>query len=250
MTDVPKSLRLDQMLVERGLARSRSQARDLVKRGFVRIDGKTCVKPALEVGRAAIIEIANDAPDFVSRGAEKLAAALQHFGFEAEGRVALDIGASTGGFTEVLLKRGAAHIYAVDVGRGQLHPGLCEDARVVNLEGVDARELTSSDIAQPVMILVSDVSFISLTKAMGPALALAGDGAWAVLLIKPQFELTPDDIDKGGIVRDEAARVRAVESVRTWMTAQPGWRVVGIVPSPILGGSGNQEYLLGAVKHD
>jgi 23S rRNA (cytidine1920-2'-O)/16S rRNA (cytidine1409-2'-O)-methyltransferase len=164
------------------------------------------------------------------------------------GVVALDIGASTGGFTEVLLARGAARVYAVDVGHGQLHPRLAGDARVVSLERRDARSLDSSLIPEPAGAVVADVSFISLTKALPAPLALTHPGSWLVALIKPQFEAGPAAVGKRGIVRDPAARARAVELVRGWVARQPGWRVLDVIPSPIAGGSGNEEFLLGAVR--
>ncbi len=185
----------------------------------------------------------------VSRGAAKLAAALQAFGFDAGERTALDVGASTGGFTEVLVEHGAAKVYAVDVGHDQLHARLKADPRVVSLEGCDARELDAALIREPISAIVADLSFISLTKALAPALALAAPGAWLVVLIKPQFEVGRARVGKGGIVRDAAARQAAVDDVTAWVAAQRGWRVAGIVPSPIKGGSGNEEFLLGAV-HD
>ncbi|MEQ1717842.1 MAG: TlyA family RNA methyltransferase [Hyphomicrobium sp.] len=242
------SQRLDQRLVADGLVASRARALDLVKRGFVRVDGNVCVRPAQLVTAYAVISLAENTPGFVSRGAEKLAAALDYFGFEPRGRVALDAGASTGGFTEVLLQRGAGRVYAVDVGRGQLHERLRDDKRVVSLEEQDIRLLDRGLIPEPIGAIVADVSFISLTKALPVALELAAPDAFLVALIKPQFELTPGDIGKGGIVRDEAARARAVDSVRAFVAGVSGWRVLGVIESPITGGSGNIEYLLGACR--
>ena len=160
--------------------------------------------------------------------------------------VALDIGASTGGFTEVLIERGAARVYAVDVGRDQLHPRVKAMANVVSLEGHDARSLTLNQIPEPVGLVVADVSFISLTKALDRPLALAGDGAWLVALIKPQFEAGRDAVGRGGIVRAAADRDRAVALVRDWLSGQQGWQIQGVIPSPIEGGDGNIEYLLAA----
>ena len=243
-------MRLDQMLVERGLVASRARARDLINRGFVTIDGLVCDKPSQGVTAAALIELMDHAPKFVSRGAEKLRAALDHFKFDPADCTCLDIGASTGGFTEVLLQRGAHKIYAVDVGHGQLHATLRLNARIVVLDKQDARTLTRELVVEPVQAFVADVSFISLTKAIGPALALCDKGAWLVALIKPQFELEPAAIGKGGIVRDADARLRAKHNVEAWIAAQPSWDVVGIIPSPILGGSGNEEFLIGARRND
>ena len=243
-------MRLDQMLVDLGLAASRSRARDLVLRRFVRVEGVICEKPAREVTASARIEVLVDAPYFVSRGAEKLIAALDHFGFDPLGRVALDIGASTGGFTEILLQRGAARVYAVDVGTGQLHETLKGDARVVALEQQDARGLTADQIVEPVGAIVADVSFISLHKALGVSLQFAAPGAWLAALIKPQFEAGPEAVGKSGIVRDTVVKAAAVRNVETWLAAQPGWSVLGVIPSPILGGSGNAEFLIGAFRND
>ena len=180
----------------------------------------------------------------------KLIAALDHFRFPVAGIVALDVGASTGGFTQALLARGAARVYAVDVGHGQLHARLAGDARVVSLEGRDARQLDRALVPEPVGAIVADVSFISLAKALPVPLTLAGAGAWLVALIKPQFEAGRAAVGKGGIVRDPEARQRAVAAVRDWVAAQPGWRVLDVIASPIAGGSGNEEFLLGAVRDD
>jgi len=184
----------------------------------------------------------------LSRGAPKLIAALDHFGYSANDLVALDIGASTGGFTQVLLDRGAARVYAVDVGHGQLHAQLAADPRVVSLEDCDARRLGPTLVPEAVGALVADVSFISLTKALPAPLTLTRAGAWLVALIKPQFEAGRAAVGKRGIVRDPAARQRAVDLVRDWIAEQPNWRVLDVIASPILGGSGNQEFLLGAQR--
>ena len=238
------------MLVARGLAPSRARAQDLIKRGFVRVGGSICDKPAQDVKDHLPIEISSEAPTFVSRGAEKLVAALERFGFDPAGKVCLDVGASTGGFTEVLLQRGAARIYAVDVGTAQLHPRLKEDCCVVSLENFDARSLSRAEVPDPIDAIAVDVSFISVTKLLSPALELAGPGAWMIVLVKPQFEVGRDNVGSGGIVRDEAARQGALENVRNWIDEQPSWSVVGEMASPILGGSGNAEFLLGARRND
>ncbi len=243
-------MRLDQMLVARGLAPSRARAQDLIKRGFVSVDGCICNKPALEVRDDLPIKISSDAPTYVSRGAEKLSAALDKFGFDPAGRITLDIGASTGGFTEVLLERGARRVYAVDVGTAQLHARLKDDPRVVSLENFDARGLSRREVPEPVTAITVDVSFISVTKLLEPALQLAGSGAWIVVLVKPQFEVGRENIGSGGIVRDEEARQGALKSVSDWLAAQSGWTIVGSMTSPILGGSGNSEFLLGARRND
>ena len=240
--------RLDVLLVERGLVPTRSRARDLIKYGKVLVDARVCKKAGAEVGMEQVLALEPGGAGGVSRAGAKLAAALDAFGFDPEGRIALDVGASTGGFTEVLLQRGADNVFAVDVGRDQLHARLRADPRVVSLEGCDARFLTRALIPQPLDAIVADVSFISLTKVLSAALTLAVPGAWLVALIKPQFEVGRARIGKRGIVRDARARDAAVEEVTAWLAAQKSWRVAGIMPSPIRGGSGNEEYLIGARK--
>src|SRR5262245_9040894 len=242
------ALRLDRMLLKRGLARSRAEAQDLIKRGLVAVAGSVVVRTATPVSDADQIVLAA-LPRYVSRGGLKLAAALDHFAFAVDGVVALDLGASTGGFTQVLIERGAARVYAVDVGHGQLHPDLRQLPRVVSLEGLDARALDRRSVPDPIGAIVADVSFISLGKVLPAALALAQPATWLVALIKPQFEVGRGAVGKGGIVRDAAQRQRAIELVRDWLTAQGGWRVLDVIPAPIRGGSGNQEFLLGA-RHD
>jgi len=239
-------MRLDLALVARGLAPSRARAQDLIKRGFVQVAGKTCDKPAVDIADGAIVEISPEAPGYVSRGAEKLAAALDRFAFDPAGVMALDVGASTGGFTEVLLERGATRVYAVDVGTAQLHPSLRSDPRVMSVENCDARGLTRELVPVPVGAITVDVSFISVMKVLGSVLPLAADGAWLVVLVKPQFEVGRERIGSGGVVRDEAARRDALQTVRTWIETQSDWRIVGEMESPIAGGSGNVEYLIGA----
>jgi 23S rRNA (cytidine1920-2'-O)/16S rRNA (cytidine1409-2'-O)-methyltransferase len=239
-------MRLDVALVERGMAPTRSRARDLIRSGLVRVGDEVCTKPGAEIPPTADLSVEGDLARAVSRGGQKLAAALDAFAFEPEGCVALDVGASTGGFTQVLLERGARKVYAVDVGQGQLHASLAADPRVVSLEGLDARKLTRTVLAEPVGIITADVSFISVTKALGPALTLAAPGCMLVALVKPQFEVGPDRVGKGGIVRDEAAREDALQAVGAWIAAQPGWRISGSIQSPVKGGSGNVEYLVGA----
>lgn len=242
-------MRLDQRLVELGLAPSRARARDLVKRGFVKVAGDPCDKPGREVTETAMIEVACDTPQYVSRGAEKLLAALDHFHLDPSNATALDVGASTGGFTEVLLERGARKVYAVDVGTRQLHLKLKSDHRVVSLENRDIRALTENDISEPIDAIVADLSFISLTKALATPLSFAAPKAWLVALIKPQFEVGPGRVGRGGIVRDEQARNDAVKDVEHWLSQQPGWTIIGSAPSPISGGSGNIEYLIAAERH-
>jgi 23S rRNA (cytidine1920-2'-O)/16S rRNA (cytidine1409-2'-O)-methyltransferase len=239
------SLRLDQILTARGLAPTRSRARDLILRGLVLVDGAVQMKPGALIADRAVLSVSGET-DYVSRGALKLAAALDEFGFDADGRVALDVGASTGGFTDVLLTRGAIKVYAVDVGHGQLHQKLKDDARVISLEGRDARSLGREDVPEPVGAIVADVSFISLEKALPAALSLAAHGAWLVALVKPQFEAGRGAVGKGGIVRDAAVREAQGARIQAWLDQQPGWQSAGLIPSPIQGGSGNEEYLVGA----
>lgn len=238
-------MRLDLALVARGLVPSRSRARDLVLRGEVTVGGSPETDPARLVGPEAELALAPGAGQYVSRGALKLRAGLDAFGLEVAGLVALDIGAAHGGFTQVLLERGAARVYAVDNGRGQLDAGLAADPRVINLERTDARLLSRTQIPEPVDVLVGDVSFISLRKALSAALALTAPDAALAVLVKPQFEAGPGDVGKDGIVRSDDVRRRAVDGVRTWLAAT-GWRVVGDMRSPIAGGSGNVEFLIGA----
>lgn len=242
------SQRLDLALVARGLVATRAKARDLIARGEVRIDGEIASKPAMTVREAQTIDVDAQAAAQVSRGAVKLTAALDHFGLDASGRIALDIGASTGGFTQTLLERDAARVYAVDVGRGQLHEMIASDERVVALEECDARTIDRALVPDPIDAIVADVSFISLQKALPAALTLAASGCWLVALVKPQFEVGRDGVGKGGVVRDQALRERALADVRDWLTTQEGWTVTGAIPSPIEGGSGNVEFLLTAVR--
>jgi len=241
-------MRLDLALVERGLAPTRSRARDLIRSGLVRVGEDVCTKPAAEVDADDTLALDADAARAVSRGGRKLIAALAAFEFDPAGRIALDVGASTGGFTQVLLDRGALKVYAADVGHGQLHASLKADPRVVSLEGLDARRLTRETVPEAVGVITADVSFISLIKALGPALELAAPGAFLVALVKPQFEVGPERIGKGGIVRDASAREDALQRVTAWLTAQAGWRIAGTIPSPVKGGSGNVEYLVGALN--
>ncbi len=246
-TNQAQKQRLDQALVTRGLVKSRARARDLVLRGEVKIDGSIEIKPARIVAPAQRVAIAPGAGDYVSRGALKLRAALDHFGFDPAGRVGLDIGASTGGFTEVLLARGAVKVFAVDNGVGQLDAALIADPRVASLEATDARQLTDKDITAPVGAIVADVSFISLTKVLGPALHWAAPGCWLAGLIKPQFEAERAHIPRHGVVTDPAIHADAVSRVEAWLRSLEGWRVLGTIPSPITGGDGNREFLIGAI---
>ncbi|OHV87128.1 TlyA family RNA methyltransferase [Mesorhizobium sp. ORS 3428] len=248
---VPSSARrrLDELLVERGLFASRSRARDAIERGTVTVDGAVARKPGQPVAPDCVVAISDPAQAYVSRAALKLIAGLDRFGLDPSASEALDIGASTGGFTQVLLERGAAHVTAIDVGHGQMHPDIAGDPRVTLVEGLNARDLTSRDLAGRIPdFLVCDVSFISLKLALPPALALAGEGARALLLVKPQFEAGRDAIGKGGLLRDPSEAQRVATGLRDWLAGCSGWRVLGLHPSPIEGGDGNHEFLLGAIK--
>lgn len=238
----PPFTRLDQRLVDLGLADSRSRAQALIRAGAVTVDGAPVHKPARKTGREAIALIADPCP-WVSRAALKLVHALDLWGLSPAG-AALDLGASTGGFVEVLLARGAAHVHAVDVGRDQLHPKLAGDPRITRCEGVNARALPDG-LIPPVDWITADVSFIGLEKVLPPALALARPGATLVALIKPQFEAGPAHIGKGGIVKDDAVHDAVRARIRTFLESK-GWGVVGEAESPILGGDGNREHLIAA----
>jgi 23S rRNA (cytidine1920-2'-O)/16S rRNA (cytidine1409-2'-O)-methyltransferase len=238
--------RADVLLVERGLFESRAKARAAIEAGAVSADGRLVAKAAELLDEAAQI-LAQAAHPWVGRGALKLAHALAIWPVAVEGRVVLDVGASTGGFTEVALAHGAARVYAVDVGRGQLHARLGAEPRVVSLEGLDARALTAQHIPEPPGLIVSDVSFISLEKALPAALALAAPRADLVALVKPQFELGPERVGKGGLVKDPAGPADAVAGVRRFLKGA-GWRVEATADSPILGGDGNREVLVWAKK--
>lgn len=242
--------RLDHALVTRRLAASRSRARSIIREGFVSVDGLEITKPGATVSADAIIAVSPEAGGFVSRGARKLAHGLDVFGIEARGKVALDIGASTGGFTEVLLERGASHVFALDVGHGQLHERLREHRRVTSMEGINARDLSAALLPQSPEIVVCDVSFISLRIALPPALGLAAPGADLIALIKPQFEVGRAGVAKGGIVRDCALHERACTDIVQWLDNTAQWRVLGVVEAPVTGGDGNREFLIGAHKSD
>ncbi len=241
--------RLDELLVQRGLFATRSRARDAVERGTVSVGGLTATKPGLAVAEDAPIAVDDPARSYVSRAALKLIAGLDAFSIDPAGRLALDIGASTGGFTQVLLERGASHVIALDVGHGQIDPGLRSDPRVTVIEGLNARDLREEHLGglRP-ELLVSDVSFISLTLALPPALGLAAPGAAGVFLVKPQFEAGREAIGKGGLLRDPQEAPRVAERLRSWLDAYPGWRSTGLIASPIEGGDGNREFLLAGTK--
>ena len=239
--------RVDIFLVEGGHAASRAEAQAAIRAGLVRIGGEAIDKPSRNVSDGAAVEYRKPHP-YVSRGGLKLAAALEHFQLSAEDRIALDIGASTGGFTEVLLGSGAKRVYAIDVGHEQLHARLRRDPRVSARDGLNARDLTAATLPQAPDAITADVSFIGLKLALPPALALARAGAWAVALVKPQFEVGRDWVGKGGLVRDAEAQNAALADIVKWIGSQPGWSVLGTMESPIQGGDGNKEFLLAAQK--
>jgi 23S rRNA (cytidine1920-2'-O)/16S rRNA (cytidine1409-2'-O)-methyltransferase len=241
-----RKVRADRLLVERGLAPSRARAQAAIAAGNVVVADRVVAGAAEMLPHDAPLIVRAPAHPYASRGGLKLAHALDHFGIDPAGAVALDLGASTGGFTDVLLKRGAARVYAVDVGRGQLAPGLAADPRVIVRDGVNARALSAALVPEAPDIVVCDVSFISLTLALPPALDLARAGARLVALVKPQFEVGRALVGKGGIVRDAAVRAAACEAIADWLGVQPGWRVDDVTESPVRGGSGNVEFLLAA----
>lgn len=241
--------RLDEVLVARGFFASRSRARDAILRGTVRIDGVVASKPGQPVAPDCVLAVDDPAARYVSRAALKLVHGLDHFSIDPAGRVAVDIGASTGGFTQVLLERGAAHVLAIDVGHGQLVETIAADERVTAIEGLNARDLTRGDLAghRPTL-LVCDVSFISLKLALPPALDLAEPGADGVFLVKPQFEAGRGALASGGILRDAAEGERIAADLVEWLAGRPGWSVLGVEPSPIEGGDGNREFLMAGRK--
>lgn len=240
--------RLDVELVRRGLAESRAQARAAIEAGKVSVGGIVATKASAMVSAETPIEAARAHP-WVSRGGLKLEHALDAFRVDPAGLSCLDIGASTGGFSQVLLARGARKVWAVDAGHSQLHPKLRSDSRVVSLERTDARELTLALLGEAPQLVVCDVSFIGLAKALPAALDLAGPGARLVGLFKPQFEVGPAHVGKGGIVSDVAAADRAAEAFEHWLVSK-GWSVDGWVASPIFGSDGNSERLFCSKKRE
>ncbi len=238
--------RLDQLLVERGLAETRARAQALVLAGEVWSGDKRLDKPGLRLNDQAPLKLQSRDHPYVSRGGIKLDHGLTYFGFDPRDKVALDIGASTGGFTDVLLSRGAKKVFAVDVGHGQLAWKLRQDPRVVVLERVNARYLTNEQIPEPVDMIVCDASFIGLEIVLPAALALAAPNADLIALIKPQFEVGRGRVGRGGVVRDPALHAEVRSRIATWLGEQPGWQVIGTTESPIRGPDGNIEFLIGA----
>lgn len=243
-----KKIRLDTLLVERGLAETRSKAQALILAGLVFSGTRRLDKAGAQIDPGAEIEVRGRPHPWVSRGGIKLAHGLDHFAIDPAGLVCLDIGASTGGFTDVLLSRGAARVFAVDVGHGQLDWKLRNDARVTVLERTNARYLTTEQVPEPPALVVCDASFIGLATVLPAALSLTAPAARLVALIKPQFEVGRARVGKGGVVRDEAARQDACDKVVAWLEAGPGWRVLGVTESPITGPEGNVEFLIGGVR--
>jgi 23S rRNA (cytidine1920-2'-O)/16S rRNA (cytidine1409-2'-O)-methyltransferase len=244
-----EKLRLDDLLVRRGLYASRSRARDAVLRGTVQVDGRTLAKPGAMLAADSLLETLDAAQPYVSRAALKLISGLDHFALSPKDLNALDIGASTGGFTQALLKRGAAHVTAIDVGHGQMHASLLNDSRIANVEGLNARALVIAHLGgKAIGFVVSDVSFISLKLALPNALALAEPGAQCLLLVKPQFEAGRQAIGKGGLMKDKSLGERIAQDMSDWLDAQTHWRSLGFCLSPIEGGDGNAEFLLAGIK--
>ncbi len=239
-------MRADQLLVERGMVESRTRAQALIMAGKVVTGDRRVDKPGMLLPDDVALTLLGQDHPWVSRGGLKLAHGLARFGFPAAGRVCLDIGASTGGFTDVLLSQGAARVYAVDVGHGQLAWKLRSDPRVVVLERCNARHLTAAQIAEPAGALVCDASFIGLRTILPAPLALCGPNAWAIVLIKPQFEAGPEAVGARGVVRDPAVHAAVCARIAAWWADLPGWAVDGVSESPITGPEGNREFLLGA----
>lgn len=235
-------VRLDQALVQRALCDSREQAKRLILAGEVLVNEQPVTKPGWLIANDAPLRV-KQPPKYVSRGGFKLEGALDHFGVPAAGRVCLDIGASTGGFTDCLLQRGAARVYAFDVGTNQLVWKLRSDPRVISRENFNVRHMQPGDVPELVDLVVADVSFISLTLVLPPALAVMKPGADAVVLVKPQFELSREEVGKGGIVREPVLREKACEKIRAFVTSRPAVEWKGLVESSIRGTDGNQEYL-------
>ena len=237
--------RADRLLVDRGLFESRAKSQAAIEAGLVTADEKVVLKPSEQIPADAKLQ-ASAAHPYVSRGGVKLAAALDHFGFDPKGRICLDVGASTGGFAQVLLERGARRVYAVDVGTDQLHKSLRARPEIISLDSTDIRQLSPDSLDEPADLVSIDVSFISLKLTLPSALGLARSPAQLVALIKPQFEAGPGAVKKG-IVRDGALQQAICDDIARFV-ASLGWRMLGVIPSPILGGDGNAEFLLGAIR--
>ena len=244
---MPAGIRADQLLVDRGLVESRARGQALILAGLVYSGERKIEKAGQALKADAAIEVRGRDHPWVSRGGIKLAHGLAHFGWSAEGAVAIDVGSSTGGFTDVLLTGGAIRVYAVDSGTNQLAWKLRSDPRVIVHEQTNARHLTAAEIPEPVDMIVCDASFISLTKVLAAAIGFARPGARLIALIKPQFEAGRGEVGKGGVVRDPVVHERVCAEAVAWIEAQ-GWRSDGITTSPITGPEGNVEFLMGATK--
>ncbi len=240
--------RLDQLLVDRGLVESRARAQALVMAGVVFSGERKLDKPGLALAEDVALEVRGQPHPWVSRGGLKLQKGLEHFGVDVAGKVAIDVGASTGGFTDVLLAHGARRVYAVDVGHGQLAWKLRNDPRVVVLERTNARHLGAEQVPEAVDLVVCDASFIGLETVLPAALALTRPEAWLLALIKPQFEVGKGRVGKGGVVRDPALHDEVCLRIAAWLAGLPGWRVLGLTDSPILGPEGNKEFLIAGAK--
>jgi 23S rRNA (cytidine1920-2'-O)/16S rRNA (cytidine1409-2'-O)-methyltransferase len=238
-------VRIDQLLVERGLAESRTRAQALVMAGLVFAGERKVAKPGEQIAADAAVEVRGRDHPWVSRGGIKLAHGLDHFGWDVTGAVAIDVGSSTGGFTDVLLTRGAARVYAVDSGTNQLAWKLRQDPRVIVHEQTSARVLTGAHVPEPIDLVVCDASFIALAKVLEVPLGFAREGARLMALVKPQFEAGREEVGKGGVVRDPAVHARVCQKVTDWVEGR-GWRVAGVETSPITGPEGNVEFLLAA----
>jgi len=243
-----RKMRADQLLVERGLAESRARAQALILAGLAYAGDRKIAKAGDQLPADTAITLKGRDHPWVSRGGIKLAHALHQWGWDVADAVAIDVGASTGGFTDVLLSKGAARIYAVDSGTNQLAWKLRQDPRVIVLEQTNARYLTSEQVPEPVDLVVCDASFIGLSKVLAAPLALAKDDARLVALIKPQFEAGPQEVGKGGVVRDPSVHQRVCQEVRDWLESI-GWNVLGLIESPITGPEGNIEFLIGADRN-
>jgi len=246
MTKKAAKLRLDQLLVQAGLAENRSRAQAIVLAGRVFSGERRLDKPGMALDPDTPLEVRGPVHPWVSRGGVKLAAALDRFDIDPAGKTALDIGAAHGGFTDVLRQGGARRIYAVDVGHGQLDWALRNDPAIVVLERTNARFLTEAEVPEPIDLMVCDASFIGLETLLPQPLRLAAPGAVLVALIKPQFEVGKGRVGKKGVVRDSALHEEVCERIAAWLAALPGWTVIGQVESPILGPEGNKEFLIAA----
>jgi len=241
--------RADLVLVEQGVVSSRQQARYMIQQALISVSGQPVGKPSQLIDSDAHIELLGPAQRWVGRGGEKLARAFQMFCLpDGHDLVAADIGASTGGFCDVLLSRGARRIYAVDVGHGQLVPKIAQDSRIINLEQLNAKDITAHHIPDPLDMVVCDLSFISVTKALAPVLSLVKQGGHLVCLIKPQFEAGREMVGKKGVVKSPLAHHQAIDTVTSFIDGLGGWQCVGLACSPITGAEGNQEFLMHAVR--